>query len=55
MIIMPPRELMKYIALNEDGEWIHADEMPAELQEVFDKFVENYRKAELYKSNFAED
>jgi len=55
MTIMPPRELMKYIALGENGEWIHADSMPSELLEAFDEFVEKYRKAEEYKNSFSDE
>lgn len=40
MMITPPVELLVYISVGENGEWIHDPDMPAELEEVFRKFVE---------------
>lgn len=49
MIIMPPEELKKYIAVDENGKWIHDPEMPIELEEKFKEFVENVKKARKYR------
>ena len=49
MIIMPPEELKKYIAVDENGKWIHAPEMPSELEEKFNEFVENVKRAREYR------
>lgn len=52
MIIAPPDELVKYIALNEDGEWIKDPNMPERLNGMFEKFKEDYCNAQEYKKNF---
>lgn len=49
MIIFPPEEIRKYITMDENGEWIHADSMPKELLSKFEEFKENVTMAEQYK------
>lgn len=39
MIMMPPEDLQFYISVDENGDWIHAPNMPAELEEKFLQFV----------------
>lgn len=49
MMIIPPEELLVYLSTNTDGEWIHDPDMPAELEETFQKFVKDeaaFRKSQ---------
>lgn len=46
MIIVAPEEIRRYVAVDEDGQWIHDPNMPAELEEKFLEFVEQAKKAE---------
>lgn len=52
MMIMPSRELMKYVAMDERGNWVHSEDMPIELKEKFEEFVERAKKANDYKQSF---
>ena len=45
MIIMPPDELVKYISTDGECNWIHDPNMPAELNEVFEKFIADAKSA----------
>ena len=54
MIMMPPRELMKYIATDENGKWIHAENMPKELEALFEEFVKQSEEADSYRKSFSE-
>ena len=49
MIIMPPEEIKSYISVDENGNWIHDPEMPKELEDKFNKFVENVKKNREYR------
>lgn len=40
MIIIPNEKIMNYIALDENGQWIHDPNMPEELLEEFEQFVQ---------------
>lgn len=51
MIIFPPEEIRKYITLNENGQWIHADSMPEELLPEFEEFKNNVDEAMQYQKN----
>ena len=46
---MPPEEIKRYISVDENGNWIHDPEMPKELEEIFNEFVERVRKAREYR------
>lgn len=39
MMITPPEELIVYLSTDPEGDWIHDPDMPAELEESFQKFV----------------
>lgn len=39
MTIIPPDELIPYISINDNGEWIHDPDMPKELETAYEKFV----------------
>jgi len=54
MIIVAPEEIRRYVAVDEDGQWIHDPNMPAELEEKFREFVEQVKKAEEYQKSFFE-
>ena len=41
MMIIPPEELLPWISVGENGERVHAPQMPKELEEAFKKFVED--------------
>lgn len=46
-MITPPEELLVYISVGENGEWIHDPDMPKELEEKFLQFVQeekNFRE-----------
>ena len=45
MIIIPPDELAMFIAIDEEGNWIHDPNMPKELDEMFEKFVSEAKAA----------
>ena len=53
MMIMPPSELMKYVTTDENGKWIHSENMPKELELMFDEFVKKSKAADEYKENFS--
>lgn len=53
MIILPPEELIVYLSVGENGEWIHDPDMPVELEEKFQNFV-NEENA-IRESNRKED
>lgn len=40
MMIIPSEKIMKYIAVDENGQWIHDPNMPEELLEEFEQFVQ---------------
>lgn len=44
MMIIPPEKLLPWISTGENGEWVHAPNMPRELEEEFKKFVENEKE-----------
>lgn len=52
MIMMPPAELIKYISRDENEQWIHSEDMPEELVEMFNKFIVDEQKAKEYKRKF---
>ena len=54
MIIMPPRELIKYVTTDENGRWIAIADMPKELEEMFTDFVKKSEAADNYKKTFSE-
>lgn len=45
MVIIPPEELAHYITFDENGNCIHAKNMPKELDEKYRQFVEKLKKA----------
>lgn len=51
MIIFPPEEIRKYITMDENGEWIHADSMPDELIPKFEEFKKNVNVAGQYQKS----
>ena len=51
MMIIPPKEIRPYISLGEDGQWEHSEDMPSELEETFERFVEELNKAKDLKQN----
>lgn len=54
MIIVAPEEIRRYVAVDEEGQWIHDPNMPADLEKLFWEFVEQAKKAEEYQRNFLE-
>lgn len=48
MQVMPPREIMKYIAFK-NGEPISKDGMPAEYKELFEKFKKEFMETKEQK------
>lgn len=52
MIIVPPSEIVRYVSVDEEGNWIHDPEMPKELEPVFEQFLKQVDEAREYKYNF---
>lgn len=48
MMVIPPKELIKYISIDESGQFIHSSDMPTELKEKYDMFINDVRQAEKF-------
>jgi hypothetical protein len=49
MLMQPPKSISKYLAVNNDGNWVSSSDMPKELSKVFEDFVRDLKEAENWK------
>ena len=50
MMILPPKEIMPFVSVDENGNWIHSSDMPENLNAAFEKFVDSIKKSKEYKN-----